>query len=201
MRAKPSSWVVALAGVGIVAASPGCSSEAPSLLGPGPTPTASGSAEDASTGDAAVADALAPPLAADAGPKDSGGAPPVGNGAQDLCVAEINKWRATEGLPPLARWTEAETCVDGQCKSDSETGKAHGAFGKCGEQAQNECPGWPGKPETMIAGCLKMMWDEKFGTGEKGHYINMKNTRYTKVSCGFYVTPAGKVWAIQNFRP
>lgn len=198
MRPEPSSWIVGLVGVALVAACAGCASEAePSLLGPTPTPSAPAAAVDAAAPDA-FAVPQPPP---DAGGKDAGGAPPVGNGAQDLCVAEINKWRATEGLPPLARWTEAETCVDGQCKSDSETGKAHGAFGKCGEQAQNECPGWPGKPETMIASCLKMMWDEKFGAGEKGHYINMKNTRYTKVSCGFYVTPAGKVWAIQNFRP
>ncbi len=108
-----------------------------------------------------------------------------------------------QGPPPLKRWTEAEVCTDGQCKSDSETGRARrrGAFGRCGENAQNECPGWNGKPETMIEGCLKMMWDEKFGSGEKGHYENMKNTRFTRVSCGFFVTPNGKTWAIQNFRP
>lgn len=201
MRLLPLSWV----GAGLVVVGVGCSSEAPSLVVPEPPPTAS--SEPALEVDAGPPDALAPhPTPGDAGAKDSGakdagGTPPVGNGAQDLCVAEINKWRATEGLPPLARWKDAEVCVDGQCKSDSLSGTAHGAFGTCGEQAQNECPGWPGKPETMIAGCLKMMWDEKFGTGQQGHYINMKNTRYTKVACGFYVTPAGKVWAIQNFRP
>ncbi len=188
-----------------------CSSEVaplgdPGALDPGPAPVQdSGPAPT----DASPTDASPPPAAVDASAKDAAArdsgadsaTPPVGNGAQDLCVAEINKWRATESLPPLQRWNAAEVCTDGECKSDSETGKAHGAFGRCGEQAQNECPGWSGKPEQMIAGCLKMMWDEKFSAGEKGHYINMKSTRYTKVACGFYVTPTGKVWAIQNFRP
>lgn len=185
--------------VGIVA---GCSSD-PDTLSGSPLPKGSSEvADDANaTTPAPSATAAPPPAKSDAGADAavSPVAPP--SGAQDLCVSEINKWRATEGLPPLKRWTEAEVCTDGQCKSDSETGRAHGAFGRCGENAQNECPGWNGKPETMIEGCLKMMWDEKFGSGEKGHYENMKNTRFTRVSCGFFVTPNGKTWAIQNFRP
>jgi hypothetical protein len=117
------------------------------------------------------------------------------------CVARINAFRATEGKAPYARWTEIESCTDGEAKSDSETGAAHGAFPSCGENAQNECPGWPSIDAT-IDGCLDMMWAE--GPGEPfsahGHYINMSSTRYTRVACGFYVTPSGRVWAIQNFR-
>lgn len=192
-----------LVGLGLVA---GCSA-APDVIVPGgPSSSATTEADaDAPSPTGSTSTTPPPPTRADAGAKDSGGpapvTPPVGNGAQEICVNEINKWRATEGLPPLQRWQSAETCTDGQCKSDSETNTAHGAFGRCTENAQNECPGWNGKPETMIQGCLKMMWDEKFGSGQKGHYENMKNTRFTKVACGFYVTPAGKVWAIQNFRP
>jgi hypothetical protein len=63
--------------------------------------------------------------------------------------------------------------------------------------AQNECPGWPGPSNTMIPGCLKAMWGEGPGGG---HYENMASTRYTKVACGFYVLPNGKVWSVQNFR-
>jgi len=180
----------------------GCSSDPDSLNGLGaPAPSEASDAGPSSV--SPPASSSVPPARADAGADASGPGPvtPPPTGAQDICVAEINKWRATEGLPPLKRWTEAETCTDGQCKSDSETNRPHGAFGRCSENAQNECPGWNGNPETMIQGCLKMMWDEKFGNGEKGHYENMKNTRFTKVSCGFYVTPGGKVWAIQNFRP
>jgi len=104
--------------------------------------------------------------------------------------------------PPLERWADAEMCSDNEAKSDSETGTAHGAFGQCNEWAQNECPGWPGEPETMIAPCLQMMWDEGPGDdfNKHGHYINMSSTKYTKVACGYWITPAGKVWAVQNFK-
>lgn len=139
--------------------------------------------------------------------KDSGGAPPdTGSGSLDearvFCVDEINKYRATLSLAPYAGWTSAGTCADGQSKSDSESGKAHGAFGKCGESAQNECPGWPGPPDSLLSGCLKMMWAE--GPGEPfsahGHYINMSSTSYSSVACGFYKTPSGSWWAVQDFR-
>ncbi|WP_437333824.1 CAP domain-containing protein [Sorangium sp. So ce394] len=141
-----------------------------------------------------------------AGGSGSGAGGAGGNGdptgAAQLCVDTINQHRATLGLPPLARWTEAESCSDEECESDGNTGQAHGAFGACDERAQNECPGWNGPPESMIVPCLQAMWDE--GPGEDfnkhGHYINMSNTAYTKVACGFHTFPDGSVWAVQNFR-
>jgi hypothetical protein len=34
-----------------------------------------------------------------------------------------------------------------------------------------------------------------------GHYINMTGTSYQNgVACGFYTTPSGTIWAVQNFR-
>ncbi|WP_437956571.1 CAP domain-containing protein [Sorangium sp. So ce119] len=146
------------------------------------------------------------------GSDGSGGAPTggaAGTGGSDgatsaaqLCVDTINQHRATLGLPPLGRWTEAESCSDEECESDGNTGTAHGAFGACKERAQNECPGWPGPPESMIASCLQLMWDE--GPGEDfekhGHYINMSNPEFTEVACGFHTFPDGSVWAVQNFR-
>ena len=121
--------------------------------------------------------------------------------ARTTCVDEINKYRATLGLPGYAGWTSAASCADDQAKSDSESGKAHGAFGKCSEFAQNECPNWPGPPDTLIKGCLKMMWDE--GPGDfatHGHYVNMSSTKYTAVACGYYQTPGGSFWAVQDFK-
>src|SRR5438270_82706 len=72
----------------------------------------------------------------------------------------------------------------------------------CGESAQNECPGWPGPPDTLIKDCLAMMWAEGPGSDfhAHGHYINMSSTSYSSVSCGFYQTPAGDWWAAQDFR-
>jgi len=116
------------------------------------------------------------------------------------CVDQINEYRATEGKPPYARWSSAELCSDGEAQSDSETGTPHGAFGACGEWAQNECPGW-GSLEDTVTGCLAMMWAE--GPGEPfrahGHYINMSSTSYTRVACGFAVV-SGTIWAVQDFR-
>jgi hypothetical protein len=134
----------------------------------------------------------------DATSGDSGGDGSV----QQLCVDTINQYRATLGLAPLTRWKEKESCSDDEAKSDSETGKAHGVFGRCGEGAQNECPGWPLPIEKSILGCLQMMWEE--GPGEPyidhGHFINMSNPEYTKVACGFAATSNGKgFWAVQNF--
>jgi hypothetical protein len=113
-------------------------------------------------------------------------------------VDAINAYRATVGSPALTRWKDEETCTDGQAKSDAASGKAHGAFGTCNEFAQDECPGWPGPADaTMVKSCLKDMWAEGPGGG---HYENMKNAKYTQVSCGFYTNGAGKVWAVQNFK-
>ena len=122
--------------------------------------------------------------------------------AAQVCVDEINRYRATLGLPALVRWRDAEACAGDQARQDSESGEAHGAFGQCGEWAQNECPGWPMPWEESIVDCLAMMWAE--GPGEDfnlhGHYINMSNPDYTEVACGFYQTPFGDYWSVQDFR-
>jgi hypothetical protein len=57
-------------------------------------------------------------------------------------------------------------------------------------------------------GCIQSMFDEgppptATCTGRcfqtYGHYINITNTRYTSVACGFHTTPAGEVWQVQNY--
>jgi hypothetical protein len=118
------------------------------------------------------------------------------------CVEVINMYRATLNLAPLQRWIEAETCSNSEAESDSMTMIPHGAFGQCGESAQNECPGWPGPPEAMLDGCLALMWAEGPGEpfSEHGHYINMSNPAYTRVACGFHQTGQGSYWSVQNFQ-
>lgn len=117
--------------------------------------------------------------------------------ASTRCVDTINRYRSTLGLPAYRRGSSTEACADGQAKSDALAKAAHGAFGTCHEHAQNECPGYSGTPDTMIDRCLDMMWKEGPGGG---HYENMADRAYTEVTCGFYVTADGKVWAVQNFR-
>jgi len=106
------------------------------------------------------------------------------------------------GSAPVARRSDQEACGDREAASDAATGRAHGAFGQCGERAQNECPGWPGPAETMIERCLQMMFDEGPGEGTAhGHYTNMVSTKYTGVSCSFHAQPDGSIWVVQNFFP
>ncbi len=95
------------------------------------------------------------------------------------------------------RWREGEPCADGQAKADAATRRAHGAFGRCEELAQNECPGNPGTAEPNIGGCLQAMWDEGPGGG---HHDIMASTKYTQVACGMHDTGNGTFWSVQNFR-
>ena len=134
----------------------------------------------------------------------SGGAANPGDKYGDArirCVDRTNALRATKGLGPIPRLASAEPCVDGQAKSDSESGKAHGAFDACLDEvkgwkgvAQNECPNY-GSVEDTLTKCLDAMWAEGPGGG---HYDNMTGNS-TKTACGFYTTPSGKVWMIQDF--
>jgi len=121
--------------------------------------------------------------------------------ARIRCVDRTNSLRASIGLAPIPRLASAEPCADGQAKSDSESGKAHGAFDACLNQvekwkgvAQNECPGYR-SVESTLGGCLDMMWAEGPGGG---HYDNMVGGS-THTACGFYTTPEGKVWMVQDF--
>jgi hypothetical protein len=125
------------------------------------------------------------------------------------CVHRINYYRSTIGLGPLARRMDKDSCVDSQCESDAASGTPHGAFGRCGEGAQNECPGWRSLT-SIITGCLQSMWDEgpppvpydscKAACYQAhGHYINMTSPKYESVACGFYITSEDKVWAVQDF--
>ena len=153
---------------------------------------------------AALLAACLAPLAAcdgDDDDDDASGRSQELDSASAACVERINGFRATIGLAPLERWEGAESCADDQAKQDSESGDFHGAFGQCQESAQNECPGWASYDD-VVQGCLQAMWDEGPGEpySEHGHYINMTNTAYAEVACGFYTTPEGAVWAVQDFR-
>lgn len=120
--------------------------------------------------------------------------------ARQLCVDKTNAYRAQVSVAAIARATDKEACTDAAAASDFSSGKAHGAFGTCGEHAQNECPHWSGTPEDVVTNCLAMMFAE--GPGEPysahGHYINMTNAGYSRVSCGFHVEN-GAVQLVQNY--
>lgn len=160
-----------------------------------------------SSGDNPSVDSPSSSTGTDPAAKDTPGAiTPADNASSDgnlaqRCVDGINAYRKTLDLPPLARWTDAEACADGQAASDAASNKPHGAFGNCGEMAQNECPSWPSK-EAVVTGCLAQMWAEGPGSdfSKHGHYLNMSSTKYSKVACGFFTTAKGGVWSVQDFR-
>jgi hypothetical protein len=122
------------------------------------------------------------------------------------CVARINQFRwECQCLPPLTRWVDGERCTDSNAEYDSEHG-VHASFSAIpcgsGSRAQNECPGWPSN-SYVISNCLQAMWDEGPEDGDpntvNGHYESMATSTYTRVACGFFTTPSGDVWGVQNF--
>jgi hypothetical protein len=104
------------------------------------------------------------------------------------------------GAPPIQRRVDREGCADAEASSDARTRTAHGAFGQCGEGAQNECPAWTGAVDIAIDRCLLMMYNEGPGQGAShGHYVNMTERSYRAVSCGLSTSPNGELWVVQNF--
>jgi hypothetical protein len=106
-------------------------------------------------------------------------------------------------------------------QKDATTGQAHGSAGDCsGLGGQNTCPGWgvggfSGNATLGDAptGCLAQMWAEGPPPKPKqeciadytncflvhGHWMNMSDTGYGVVSCGFYEMSNGKWWMNQDF--
>ncbi len=135
----------------------------------------------------------------------------VNEGWREDCLAKINEYRATENLKPLTLASEEkQTCADEQSAADLASNVAHGHFGDCGEFAQNSDPNfnpaWQKSATDVAEYYLKMMWEDekaKVTSGERdpnksedypyiGHYLNMKNTGYTKVACGIALSSDGK---------
>ncbi|MEO8982470.1 MAG: CAP domain-containing protein [Polyangiaceae bacterium] len=127
------------------------------------------------------------------------------------CVDRINQFRTQCAcLPALTRNKDGEACADQMAEYDAGKNTAHAGYSDkiCQPSgAQNECPGYSSNDQ-VISLCIQQMWEEgpppsnpcEGDCFEKyGHFINMTSTSTTNVSCGFYTTAAGKVWAVQNF--
>ncbi len=181
-------------GSGGAPATGGSSAGGSSGSGSGGTPGTGGASNGGSGGDGGTG-------GGSAGASTGGGSGDPYAAARQTCVDTINDYRASIGLPPYQRWTEAESCADGEAQSDAMTGQAHGAFPACGESAQNECPGYSSLQSTLTT-CLAQMWAEGPGDDfqQHGHYINMSSTQYSRVACGFFETSSGQVWAVQDFQ-
>ncbi len=122
-----------------------------------------------------------------------------------LCLDTINAFRAKVGLPPVAWSKSLEAFADQGARYDSERNVAHGHFsafskGAVPSDAENAVPGWPLKSyktvSAVVAKGAEMMWAEGPGGG---HYENIRGSQ-TLVGCGIYVTPAGAVWVLHDFK-
>lgn len=143
----------------------------------------------------------------------------INEGWRDDCLAKINEYRATESLSPLSLAAEEkQTCTEEAAAADLAENSPHGHFGDCGEFAQNSGPNFNTSLQKNASAVaeyyLKMMWEEEKAlvtSGERdpekkedypyiGHYLNMKNTSYTKVACGIALSADGKKgWFNVNF--
>jgi uncharacterized protein YkwD len=122
-----------------------------------------------------------------------------------LCLDTINALRATLGLKSVAWSASLEAFADQGARYDAERNAAHGHFSAFSKQAvpsdaENAIPGWSLKNSKTVAKVVadgaKMMWDEGPGGG---HYENIKGS-HAAVGCGIYVTAAGAVWVIHDFK-
>ncbi|MDB5103545.1 MAG: hypothetical protein JWP91_1234 [Fibrobacteres bacterium] len=122
-----------------------------------------------------------------------------------LCLDTINAYRASVGLKALAWSKSLEAFADQGARYDSERNSAHGHFGAFVKNAiptdaENAIPGWPLKNYKNVAAVVakgaEAMWGEGPGGG---HYENIKGN-HTAVGCGIYVTPAGAVWVLHDFK-
>ncbi len=140
-------------------------------------------------------------------------------GWREQCLEIINEYRATEGVAPLELADEdVQWCTVQQAKADAEVDKAHANSRMCGIGAQNTGPHfsttWKKNASSAVRSFIKMMWDDEKAlvtSGERdpnkdedytyiGHYLNMRNSAYTKLSCGIALTEDGKkAWFNMNF--
>jgi hypothetical protein len=173
----------------LLAAAAACSSGSPAPVGSGGgggTRADSGSSSGSGSGSSGSSGAVDPAVTA----------------ARQQCMQIINMYRATLSppSPPLTEDTMDEPCVDTQAHADYTAMTPHSAFGNCYEGAQNECPGWPGPPSSIMTNCLQQMWAEgPPPQGQVNHWYNMQNPQATRLACGFYQDPQGTWWATQDF--
>lgn len=147
---------------------------------------------------------------------------------RQFCVDYINMYRATMSLPALAREThDKEMCSDMGAMQDAVANAPHGSAGMCFMgggyygAGQNTCPSLPvgGFGSATLMDALKRCLDQMWGEGPPpdgttvqqciddhagcfqmhGHWINMTQTMYKSVSCGFYMKADGSYWGNQDY--
>ncbi len=145
--------------------------------------------------------------------------PFIDDGWRDECLKLANEYRATEGVAPLVLADDdVQYCTIQQAAADMEENKAHGHSRMCGIGAQNSGPNfstsWKKNATAAVQYYIKAMWEDEKAlvtSGQRdpdkdedyqyiGHYLNMRNSAYTKLSCGIAISADGKKgWFNMNF--
>ncbi len=131
-------------------------------------------------------------------PSDAGAA---GN-SDDVayCASELNRYRATRGLPPLARAADLEEYAARAAEVDGAAHVAHLYFaatnGGSTSRAETEICWWTGgTARTVIRLGLAQMWQ----VGPGGEHYDIIAGPFTEVGCGVYIS-GGEVTVAQDFR-
>jgi hypothetical protein len=145
--------------------------------------------------------------------------PFIDDGWRDECLRLANEYRATEGVAPLVLADDSvQLCTIRQAAADLAENTPHGHTKMCGIGAQNSGPNfsttWKTSATEAVKYYIKMMWEDEKAlvtSGERdpdkdedykfiGHYLNMRNSAYTKLACGIAISEDGKKgWFNMNF--
>jgi len=96
--------------------------------------------------------------------------------------------------------TDAGTGTDTGADTDAGTGTGTGtdAGTGAGTDAGTDA-GTGGDPGQCAGGPLADPIPNCSPDTVNGHYESMASSSYTQVACGFFTTPTGLVWGVQNF--
>lgn len=117
------------------------------------------------------------------------------------CVDEVNRYRASVGLPALGRSTALEAFAQIGVEHDASVRIPHDYFRQTNgggvAKAETEILWWRGfATSRVISAGLAQMW----AVGPGGEHYDILVGRYTDVGCGVFVSPSGEVSVSQDFR-
>lgn len=117
-----------------------------------------------------------------------------------FCTEEINRYRATVGLPALARSMDLDSFAGQAAEHDARLGVPHEYFRKTNgggvARAENQLLKWRGYGvNEVIRRGVAEMWAE----GPTGSHYKVLTGNYTQVGCGVFMN-GSEVSISQDFR-
>lgn len=116
----------------------------------------------------------------------------------DFCLAEINSYRAMEGLEPFTLRQDRQCCSALEARQAVRDDTAHnGDF--CDWAAQGACGGGRGERGTVeasVAWCPRLFYREG---PEGGHYRAMMRPEPREIQCGYYARDRDKHSILVNY--